>query len=247
MLDAIPALLARELPPRARRILQAQRQDRPRDGTTSACAENTYAIRCVNVCMRNYLRVRGEYVLDAIPALLARELPPRARRILQAQRQDRPRDGTTSACAENTYAIRCVNVCMRNYLRVRGEYCEARKEGLFAEELPPRARRIQPVLGIRVPRPGTTSACAENTEFSNKPHSFPWNYLRVRGEYIAGSLTLPHSVELPPRARRIPAANWLWTTILGTTSACAENTSHTHGTAPDTRNYLRVRGEYKIA
>ena len=54
-------------------------------------------------------------------------------------------------------------------------------------------------------------------------------------------------LELPPRARRIHS-NWVYRDYtLGTTSACAENTlTHCcHGvTLP---NYLRVRGEYRIA
>ena len=50
------------------------------------------------------------------------------------------------------------------------------------------------------------------------------NYLRVRGEYnsfptITGSLT-----ELPPRARRILKLDAWGVMMLGTTSACAENT-----------------------
>ena len=52
------------------------------------------------------------------------------------------------------------------------------------------------------------------------------------------------TVELPPRARRIPAdcgggADWR-----GTTSACAENTFFTSSNICLTWNYLRVRGEY---
>ena len=51
--------------------------------------------------------------------------------------------------------------------------------------------------------------------------------------------------ELPPRARRIlfSAASSLF--VLGTTSACAENTHQTTFLVAGTRNYLRVRGEYQ--
>ena len=49
----------RELPPRARRILIACLQG----GTTSACAENTLGLELGDFFIRNYLRVRGEYVL----------------------------------------------------------------------------------------------------------------------------------------------------------------------------------------
>ena len=51
----------------------------------------------------NYLRVRGEYSLQSalIDPLL--ELPPRARRILGLGFLTIISNGTTSACAENTF------------------------------------------------------------------------------------------------------------------------------------------------
>ena len=111
--------------------------------------------------------------------------------------------GTTSACAENT-ASRIPKYHMTwNYLRVRGEYCLAHCSMSFPMELPPRARRIQPVLPKNWFVQGTTSACAENTRGTvfcqvdggttsacaeNTPNSAIrkgslGNYLRVRGEY----------------------------------------------------------------
>ena len=55
----------------------------------------------------------------------------------------------------------------------------------------------------------------------------------------------PHPAwELPPRARRILTHVTRLTSVVGTTSACAENT---RGCSPGrlcARNYLRVRGEY---
>ena len=50
----------------------------------------------------NYLRVRGEYIIEIIRQLLAQELPPRARRIQLLQWLIPYCVGTTSACAENT-------------------------------------------------------------------------------------------------------------------------------------------------
>ena len=50
-------------------------------------------------------------------------------------------------------------------------------------ELPPRARRIQPVLPKNWFVQGTTSACAENTGLDHLANSIDRNYLRVRGEY----------------------------------------------------------------
>ncbi|VEI98264.1 Uncharacterised protein [Corynebacterium matruchotii] len=50
--------------------------------------------------------------------------------------------------------------------------------------------------------------------------------------------------ELPPRARRILGSSNPTTRVLGTTSACAENTTSDKATSKAIRNYLRVRGEY---
>ena len=70
------------------------------------------------------------------------------------------------------------------------------------------------------------------------------NYLRVRGEY--GQVYKGHRIkpELPPRARRIPCEFKPPACMIGTTSACAENT-YCIGLGYCRRgNYLRVRGEY---
>ena len=91
-------------------------------------------------------------------------------------------------------------------------------------ELPPRARRI-PLPGFF--RGGLTR-----------------NYLRVRGEYLHGVDTHYSIMELPPRARRIQPVQHGDDVMLGTTSACAENTICLLMLASSTRNYLRVRGEY---
>ena len=70
------------------------------------------------------------------------------------------------------------------------------------------------------------------------------NYLRVRGEYDNMFDTTEIVPELPPRARRIPEHVLLRHAIMGTTSACAENTRNPERRKQKTRNYLRVRGEY---
>ena len=57
-------------------------------------------------------------------------------------------------------------------------------------ELPPRARRILAGGVIVAGQPGTTSACAENTQRVTRLTSVVVNYLRVRGEYGQGSATL---------------------------------------------------------
>ena len=95
------------------------------------------------------------------------------------------------------------------------------------------------VLGM-----GTTSACAENTRACRYLRSLTGNYLRVRGEYKYCSYAVTYPQELPPRARRIHRDNQRGFQNLGTTSACAENTSGPAARYSGNRNYLRVRGEY---
>ena len=51
-----------------------------------------------------------------------------------------------------------------------------------------------------------------------------WNYLRVRGEYLMILRRGFGNEELPPRARRILPHGPAWGSVMGTTSACAENT-----------------------
>ena len=192
-----------ELPPRARRIRRSSLGAVAVFGTTSACAENTVQNQFNKPHARNYLRVRGEYIMRKIDAALISELPPRARRIQQMLYAKAVMEGTTSACAENTVPrLRCRRWC-GNYLRVRGEYTGDNEGTHYIEELPPRARRIHT---IRLPRPmlfGTTSACAENTLLSTFLCACFGNYLRVRGEYYQQTFLIDPSTELPPRARRI--------------------------------------------
>ena len=116
--------------------------------------------------------------------------------------------------------------------------------GNSKKELPPRARRIRPASHWRGLTRGTTSACAENTRRCRRFYPKAGNYLRVRGEYDRPPLAAPAAAELPPRARRIHLRGPQEVALIGTTSACAENTRLHKDTIRDLRNYLRVRGEY---
>ena len=132
-----------ELPPRARRIQVKYGAGDTRLGTTSACAENTELMGAETFYTGNYLRVRGEYPGPKEYTPHRQELPPRARRILLAVFHLNLKNGTTSACAENTCTAPTTTVCAGNYLRVRGEYHGGVTAATKAAELPPRARRIR--------------------------------------------------------------------------------------------------------
>ena len=195
---------SRELPPRARRILHSVDAVPLNIGTTSACAENTSACYPRGGRFGNYLRVRGEYSILPVYSVGCTELPPRARRIHTPSEMVRLESGTTSACAENTSKVSLIVLAIVNYLRVRGEYPTRPRRSAHHLELPPRARRIRPSSRGIIINIGTTSACAENTASESFATSTIWNYLRVRGEYVAQGHVQGGGLELPPRARRIP-------------------------------------------
>ena len=220
----VATALVEELPPRARRILSWTRTVGDHEGTTSACAENTWDKFCIMASLGNYLRVRGEYHFPFQKYPPTVELPPRARRILtQSQTQITDR-GTTSACAENTPGLPRCGLHKGNYLRVRGEYSKPPSTLIASMELPPRARRIRRMRSKISMIGGTTSACAENTRLRILSPAASGNYLRVRGEYAFGKVLVNRSRELPPRARRIHRDECPTVNQQGTTSACAENT-----------------------
>ena len=168
--------------------------------------------------------MRGEYRFPRSNPAASPELPPRARRILKGAAKEDASWGTTSACAENTITPGPQKLFVRNYLRVRGEYnCTSNRQHRF-QELPPRARRIHRASNMIPHHRGTTSACAENTSWLALAASSLRNYLRVRGEYTVVWEGVNGMPELPPRARRIHSHGDHFDEILGTTSACAENT-----------------------
>ena len=155
----------------------------PPNGTTSACAENTWTDDDCAMAPRNYLRMRGEYISGHFHNFHIEELPPHARRILISAWYLTRYRGTTSACAENTGELRHIIEWDRNYLRMRGEYPHSCYVHTGLGELPPHARRI-PIINIAL-------LCAT------------WNYLRMRGEYSKISSKPTPTRELPPHARRI--------------------------------------------
>ncbi|VEI98270.1 Uncharacterised protein [Corynebacterium matruchotii] len=168
--------------------------------------------------------MRGEYFSTSTGSCIMGELPPRARRIHPPTNQAGGLFGTTSACAENTKPMGHMGPRYRNYLRVRGEYPPNPKVTNSTLELPPRARRIFVIKSRKPGGLGTTSACAENTTHPRARRQSTRNYLRVRGEYTSGIISVVSSMELPPRARRILPAFTDSIPDNGTTSACAENT-----------------------
>ena len=129
---------------------------------------------------------------------------------------------------------------------MRGEYLRIKPPTAPMRELPPHARRILIKSSTIYFCAGTTSACAENTSCSQCAKHPGQNYLRMRGEYADPVLCSVGAVELPPHARRIPFHLSADDEQIGTTSACAENTSCGTGPCFYGWNYLRMRGEYPV-
>ena len=192
-----------ELPPHARRIRFGEHVILAFLGTTSACAENTTGSTCTNTFGGNYLRMRGEYPPCFIIIFAFMELPPHARRIPPPAPPKPGKQGTTSACAENTGVCIRWGVFVGNYLRMRGEYNTKKPKPRARKELPPHARRIRYDRNVKTIPIGTTSACAENTIAPRGGNRLRWNYLRMRGEYTCVACNAFSSSELPPHARRI--------------------------------------------
>ena len=61
-------------------------------------------------------------------------------------------------------------------------------QSLPKPELPPRARRILITDAEKCLFVGTTSACAENTQYISEHLHGTRNYLRVRGEYFTNRM-----------------------------------------------------------
>ena len=190
--------------------------------------------------------MRGEYCDVFHFSSGIEELPPHARRIRGIKLGNSAPGGTTSACAENTTTPRTILPYSRNYLRMRGEYNLTTHPPTCYTELPPHARRIRGLMGLRFFCTGTTSACAENTFPCSRTWVLPGNYLRMRGEYLLTGVAFSAKGELPPHARRIRIMAVTALKACGTTSACAENTLHVTRGANTFGNYLRMRGEYRL-
>ncbi|KRK97319.1 hypothetical protein FD04_GL001333 [Secundilactobacillus odoratitofui DSM 19909 = JCM 15043] len=68
----------------------------------------------------------------------------------------------------------------------------------------------------------------------------------MRGEYMNAIIDAEQQLGSPPHARRILLKNLASATMMGITSACAENTCASTGKRIQLRDHLRMRGEYSV-
>ena len=191
-------------------------------GITSACAEKRVSTSPAKPQHRNYLRMRGEELLEEHQITLRAELPPHARRRVCIVENIAYKRGITSACAEKRTEPKNIINIRRNYLRMRGEEQNWVRCRCAQGELPPHARRrarFSPVTSITL---GITSACAEKRGPLDDLITNRRNYLRMRGEENWAAFPRGLKKELPPHARRRAKAGLDSAAGEGITSACAE-------------------------
>ena len=97
-----PVVLFMELPPLARGIPVASPVRGSKVGITPACAGNTFDAHNIEAPLRNYPRLRGEYVSRFNIERFHAELPPLARGIQCSVSSAIVKEGITPACAGNT-------------------------------------------------------------------------------------------------------------------------------------------------
>ena len=110
-------------------------------------------------------------------------------------------------------------------------------------ELPPHARRRAWTRQSKAFLAGITSACAEKRRTPRAGFDSIRNYLRMRGEEVAGVAGLNPILELPPHARRRVRIAAESSVQGGITSACAEKSWLNKHKEFLSGNYLRMRGE----
>ena len=211
-------------------------------GITSACAEQTRSPVRRRGSGRDHLRVCGADDYNPNGLVLTVGSPPRVRSRRHHPRLWYRRQGITSACAEQTRAVRWRWRSSADHLRVCGADLMTANGGSATGGSPPRVRSRQPgVLGHGRGR-GITSACAEQTPSSAARSNAAWDHLRVCGADRHSAAVAPTLPGSPPRVRSRQLGGFAEGQRPGITSACAEQTLTTFATFIRSRDHLRVCG-----
>ena len=168
--------------------------------------------------------------------------PPRVRSRPQVTLGPASAGRITSACAEQTRLMPRARQVFRDHLRVCG--ADPRLPGHPASSLgsPPRVRSRRPTPRSRWPGLGITSACAEQTSFSEMNFNGSRDHLRVCGADDVNELIRITEAGSPPRVRSRHLGQVFRVYGGGITSACAEQTSVIRGSFIVDRDHLRVCG-----
>ena len=211
---------------------------------TSACAEQTPAVRRSTRIAWDHLRVCGADYCENRMACCRQGSPPRVRSRLVKITRHQNRVRITSACAEQTAVMGGACALVGDHLRVCGADMDLGDGERVYEGSPPRVRSRPVVIHHQYRSFGITSACAEQTTRPPWGRSVVWDHLRVcgaddklnriqsgRGDHLrvcgADFKTMCESVETagsPPRVRSRLHLQKRRLGMFGITSACAEQT-----------------------
>ena len=150
--------------------------------------------------------------------------------------------GTTPACAEQTLARINEPSAFRDYPRVCGADQDDGKTAMAMQGLPPRVRGRPERWQNGHGHAGTTPACAGQTQRANSQEILTRDYPRVCGADSATWWPQSWGWGLPPRVRGRLPDKVLVGPVLGTTPACAGQTSLAARPQVNTRDYPRVCG-----
>ena len=200
----------------------------------------------MKVCwsVKDYPRIRGEYLFVPGPVRTFMGLPPHTRGILPDCLDAIKQAGITPAYAGNTILQIKVLFLYGDYPRIRGEYETTEVATICGLGLPPHTRGIRIQLCADEQWGGITPAYAGNTLKSAEPSNRIWDYPRIRGEYLRSSKYTAVSLGLPPHTRGIQVHLRFFLLPSGITPAYAGNTFAVECELHFNRDYPRIRGEY---
>ena len=154
----------------------------------------------------------------------ARGSPPRVRSRQVHVTRAIPCDGITSACAEQTSQANSSGTASRDHLRVCGADLVRPTPHDRNWGSPPRVRsRLEYFAGVNEVH-GITSACAEQTTLSVMELVEKRDHLRVCGADTIPMHDTYDNVGSPPRVRSRHRDHVVHDSVIGITSACAEQT-----------------------
>ena len=230
--------------PRARGTRAASAGSLTLPRISPACAGNTSSIVFLRRQWPDQPRVRGEHQRRRKPSPTLAGSAPRARGTLGGRRILVQKGRISPACAGNTHVDERDKLRLADQPRVRGEHGEFLLLPEWEAGSAPRARGTHDPRGERG-RPGRISpACAGNTGPGARTRCCAADQPRVRGEHRSWSWVRQPSSGSAPRARGTPRDGQNAPSADRISPACAGNTTDMPGTAAETTDQPRVRGEH---
>ena len=208
----------------------------------SACAEQTETDAIEPSNMRDHLRVCGADLKAAAMASKKKGSSPRVRsRQRVVPRMHQP-PGIISACAEQTDWLDSSMNLPRDHLRVCGADLGNACDAFNPYGSSPRVRSRHILAYYAIIGAGIISACAEQTDQSEKRLTCSSDHLRVCGADIDTDETVDVVPGSSPRVRSRQSIIFGDNRCPGIISACAEQTHGLHSRRTQMGDHLRVCG-----